>query len=215
MKRKRMSKSIIFIIFGLFIILVLVIVVLKSKPNVYEERFEDNGRAEQPYKLNIPLHEMDFEVYDYYFPKIMALPGSSTEPKVTLILPCDVDYYASKEDKKPILTLKKGTEVYYTDSDGWTPPGYGFKCWPDYDKEWRYGFVFLTEGFEELPENAEMYYVKLKQLEKVAGEVYKRNKPLYNHLYGSKRKTVKEFTQHVDGVLWMNGAYLSNSLRER
>lgn len=95
------------------------------------------------------------------------------------------------------------------------PLGYGYQCWPDYDKGWRYGYVFLTEDFEKLTEDMEMYYVKSKQLEKVAGVIYKRNKPLYNHLYGTKRETIKEFTQQVDGILWMNGAYLSNSLRER
>jgi hypothetical protein len=93
------------------------------------------------------------------------------------------------------------------------PLGYGYQCWPDYDKGWRYGYVFLTEDFEKLTEDMEMYYVKSKQLEKVAAEFYEINENSF--LGTTKKEYVKNITQAIDISLQYNGAYLSNYLRDR
>ena len=194
----------------LLITSILIVVVIKIQPNEYEKNFEDNGRTDEPYKLNVPLHEMDFEEYRYCHPgSTAALMNFNRKVK----LPCDVEYYASKEDLEPIIKLEKGTEVYVMTKGGSLPIGYGYQCWPDYDKGWRYGYVFLTEDFEKLTEDMEMYYVKSKQLEKVAAEFYEINENSF--LGTTKKEYVKNITQAIDISLQYNGAYLSNYLIER
>ena len=69
--------------------------------------FLDNGRDE-PYSQNEPLHEMDFEMYRKYLP-MDALGNSNLEWMIPL--PFDVDYYTSKEDTYPALTLEEGTVI--------------------------------------------------------------------------------------------------------
>ena len=63
--------------------------------------FEDNQRNE-PYSQNVPLHEMDFEVYSRYLPMADAL--TYVDLDTMIVLPCDVDYYTDKEDSTPALT---------------------------------------------------------------------------------------------------------------
>ena len=180
----------------LLITSILIVVVIKIQPNEYEKNFEDNGRTDEPYKLNVPLHEMDFEEYRYCHPgSTAALMNFNRKVK----LPCDVEYYASKEDLEPIIKLEKGTEVYVMTKGGSLPIGYGY--------------VFLTEDFEKLTEDMEMYYVKSKQLEKVAAEFYEINENSF--LGTTKKEYVKNITQAIDISLQYNGAYLSNYLIER
>lgn len=188
--------------------------VVRNMPNEYEKTFSENDRTDQPYKLKTPLHEMDFNEYGYYFKTLTAPIGVSFDVGNTVILPCDVEYYALKDVSEPILTLKKGTEVCISSEKGEIPIGYGLKCWPDYEKGWRYGYAFLSEDFEDLPENAQMYYVKSKQLEKVAIESYKDNEDVHGK-FQTEKEYVQNVTQEIDGVLYLNGAYLSNYLRDR
>jgi len=159
---------------------------------------------------------MDFDEYGYYFKKQLTAPVGLDVYRTSnkTILPCDVEYYALKDDSEPILTLKKGTEVCICSEKEGIPIGYGLKCWPDYEKGWRYGYAFLTEDFEDLPENAQMYYVKSKQLEKVAIERYKDNKDVHGK-FQTEKEYVQNVTQEIDRVLYLNGAYLSNNLRDR
>ena len=51
---------------------------------------------------------MDLEVYRKYLPGD-ALGNSDLEWMIPL--PCDVDYYSSKEDVHPALTLEEGTMI--------------------------------------------------------------------------------------------------------
>ena len=203
------NKEILFVI-ALLILLTIVFVVW-NMPNKYEKTFVDNGENE-PYAQGVPLHEMDFAVYEDYFPDATSALGYNYERKIEL--PCDINYYASKEDSKPVLTLKKGTSVYVMPKDYAIPIGYGLQCWPDYEKSWRYGYVFLTEDFEYLLEDTEMYYVKSNELEKVADAFYQANQKAYSKRY-SARKFTKLITQEIDEVLYRNGAYLSNALRDK
>jgi hypothetical protein len=188
--------------------------VVRNMPNEYEKNFSENERTDQPYKLKTPLHEMDFDEYGYYFKTLTAPVGLDYSISNKTVLPCDVEYYALQDDSEPILTLKKGTEVCISSEKGEIPIGYGLKCWPDYEKGWRYGYAFLSEDFEDLSENAQKYYVKSKQLEKVAIERYKNNKDVYG-IFQTEKEYVQSVTQEIDEVLYFNGAYLSNYLIER
>lgn len=92
--------------------------------------------------------------------------------------------------------------------------GYGLRCWPDYDKGWRYGYPLLTEEFEKLPENSKMYYVKSKELEKVATYLY-RNSEQISAIPFTEEEYVQNIIQYIDVMLWRNGVYISNDIRER
>ena len=212
------KKMKLFVMLGALALLAAIILVVNSQPNEYEKNFEDNG-ANKPYARKVPLHEMDFNEYDYYFQYIQGL-GSSINYVREIELPCDINYYVRKEDSKPALTLKKGTKVYVKPKDfsEHEPVGYGWRCWPDYEKGWRYGYAFVTEDFklyefELVDEDAEMYYVKLDQLEKVAEAFYKANKDVLSKGI-TKKMYIENFILSIDKTLYMNGAYLSNELRE-
>ena len=212
------KKTKLFIVLGILVLLVVIIVANNQpiEPNEYVKNFEDNGRTDQPYKLNIPLHEMDFEkYYGHYFTTMSAPIGGTSNKNYKVKLPCDINYYASKEDSEPTLTLKKGTEVYVDAKDNVIPIiGYGLRCWPDYDKGWRYGYPFLTEEFESLPEDAKMYYVKSKELENFMAELYKNTEEFIKIAF-TEEEYIQNTIQHIDQILWSNGVYISNDIRER
>ena len=135
-----------------------------------EANFQDNG-MDEPYSQGTPLDEMDFRVYEHYLPQAMAVDSQDVTMTSTVILPCDVVYYRSKEDTEPALTLEKGTEVvydyFYYRGESWRwdyDYGYGACCWPDYEQEWRYGYPFVTNNFSGDLEDTEMYYVRGKEL---------------------------------------------------
>lgn len=202
------KKNKLLIALGALVILAFIIVV--NQPNEYEKNFVDNG-ANKPYAQKIPLHEMDFEEYSYYFPNAHNLLGCNYDREIEL--PCDVNYYTLKDDSEPILTLKKGTKVYIMSTDYVIPIGYGWRCWPDYDEGWRYGYAFTTEDFKNFAKDSEMYYVKSAQLEEVAGAFYKANKESLGNYYTEKQYK-KSVILYIDKKLCSNGAYLSDELRE-
>lgn len=177
------------------------------------KNFTDNQQNE-PYALGIPLDEMDFTVYDKYFPTASTLLLHNYTRKIAL--PCDVDYFASKEDEEPVLTLKKGTAVYVLNDKEENPVGYGIRCWPDYQEEWRYGYQFLTADFTSVREgDLPMYYVKASQLEKVAEAFYKANtKQLRNDYRFSASYYAQKATQYIDKILYDAGAFCSEQLEE-
>ena len=177
------------------------------------ENFKDNGRDE-PYVNKIPLNEMDFSVYDKYF--LYAPIEYNYERKITL--PCDVEYYSTKEDSDPALILAKGTEVYVLPEGSSIIRGYGVQCWPDYEKGWRYGTPFLSFDFASLEdvyqdEEIPMYYVKTEQLERIAEEFYETNPSIVNTI--RKAEFVKRTIRHIDQILYDNGAFLSEELLEK
>ena len=202
------AKNKIWIAIGALVVLI-AIVVINILPNEYEKMFVDNGKNE-PYAQGVPLHEMDFEVYEDY---ILPIAPVDYYYEREIELPCDIEYYASKEDSEPVLIYKKGTTVYVMGKDDLEPIGYGVRCWPDYEKEWRYGYPFFKTDFRFIPDGAEMYYVKSEQLEKVAGAFYKINKTTLSNFYG-KSQYIKFTTQYIDVFLYRGGAYLSESLRD-
>ncbi len=197
------------------------VLVKVCRDNAYRQQmlanFKDNGKDE-PYANRVPLHEMDFSVYDKYFPQATAPILVKYERKITL--PCDVEYYSAKEDSVPAVILPKGTEVYIFPQDGgpFFIHGYGVRCWPDYEKGWRYGIPFLTFDASRLEdvyqdEEIPMYYVKTRQLEKVAEKFYENNPSAAVRI--RKSEYVKRAIRSIDQFLYDNGAFLSEELLER
>ena len=180
-----------------------------------QENFKDNGKGE-PYANEVPLNEMDFAVYDKYFPQATTLLKYNFDRKISL--PCNVEYYSAKEDATPALTLEKGTEVYVLPDGEIHIPGYGTVCWPDYEEGWRYGSPFLTVDFSYLwevyPEEAvPMYYVKTEQLEQVEQSFYESNQKSFARI--TKAEYVKNVVLQIDQVLYDNGAYMSEELLKK
>lgn len=177
----------------------------------WEKNFRDNKKQE-PYSLGIPLDEMDFDVYyDYFFPQTIAPIGSSLSYTKSIILPCDVEYYNSKNDQNPTLTLKKGSTIYVVtnNSDVNEKIGYGLVCWPDYEHGWRYGSPFITENVAINTREMPKYYVKTKQLKQVAKAFYKANTRQLSH--DVRHRTLSEFStyyiSYIDRKLYENGVF--------
>ncbi|MBR5248195.1 MAG: hypothetical protein IKV27_04515 [Lachnospiraceae bacterium] len=175
----------------------------------WEENFIDNQKKE-PYSLGMPLEEMDFDVYhDYFYPQIsIAINHNYTQ---SIILPCDVEYYNSKNDQNPTLTLKKGSTIYVVtnNSDVNEKIGYGLVCWPDYEHGWRYGSPFITENVAINTREMPKYYVKTKQLKQVAKAFYKANTRQLSH--DVRHRTLSEFStyyiSYIDRKLYENGVF--------
>ena len=139
--------------------------------------FKDNGKNE-PYSQQIPLNQMDFSVYDKYFPHA-STAGYNPNIQRSIPLPADINYYSSPDDNaKPVLTLKKGTVIFMTPSD-YRPycEMYGLHCFPDYKKGWRYGIPFVTHDFtaSDLLAMKDAYYVKTDELKPIAAAYYDAN----------------------------------------
>ena len=189
-----------------------------------QEKFKDrdNGKG-QPYSQQVPLSEMDFSAYMYgsTFPRIVADDAALILAR-EVALPCDVEYYCSKEDTKPALVIKKGTPVFiYPENSLFSTYGYGLMCWPDYEPGWRYGIPLMEEDFSRGDiafsnwENLDLYYVKTEQLEKTA-QAYtdlEKNKAYFSAMYQRQLcDPAKIMVQTVDRELYRSGAFCSPEL---
>lgn len=178
-----------------------------------KEEFKDNGNQE-PYSQNVPLSEMDFSGYrEKAFTNVSTL----TDPGYTLTctLPCDVEYYTSKTDKTPAVTLEKGTQIYVLPSDQKNFPtfGYGLQCWPDYEAGWRYGQPFSQKEFtrELLSDtNSPCYYVKTEQLDAVAEAFCKENEKAFASF--KEYEPSRVLIEAIDRELYTYGAFCSPEL---
>ena len=183
----------------------------KSRSTLKEE-FVDNGRN-LPYSQNIPLSEMDFAWYRLYLPVGTTAYHYGFVRK--LALPCDIEYYRSKEDSSPTHTLTKGTEIYILPADdNWQTIGYGMICWPDYEEGWRYGYPFTTTDFsslDSLPKTQPTYYVKTEQLLAVAEAFYKANNEIFSSAIDAYSIAVVLF---IDIQLYKKGVFCSPDLEK-
>ena len=130
------------------------------------------------YGQEVPLHEANLEFYYKYFITAVSVYDELREFELTN----DIHYYVSKNDRKPVYTIKKGTVVLVSDY-----VGEGYVCWPDYDREWRYGrpFNILNETQKDLESDditKQYYYVKDAELRKAAEAYYRQNQARYKRL---------------------------------
>ena len=208
MKHNPVHKKIWMFIITIIVLFITIFTVQIYSEYSYTRKFVSNLKAE-PYFLNIPLDAMNFSIYDDYFCKNQALIDPNYTKHITL--PCDIHYYAKKDDTEPVLTLRKGTTVYILPGDTYTFPtvGYGLQCWPDYENGWRYGHPFLTSDITYDSVTYPMYFVKSAQLEKVAKAFYKANtKQLKSQ--SSASKFVNNIVGYIDQILYDNGAFCAS-----
>lgn len=198
-------------------------------PEWMKEHFKQNNKNE-PYARGVPLHEMDFSEYWRYFEKIGDDLMIHNEPE-TVVLPCDVEYYRRKGDKKPALVIPKGTEVYIRKNNlpqeqqnRFFMSGYGVETWPDYEADWRYGIPFLTKIYSVYEmEFQERYYVKTQQLFQVADAYFAlldEKNPLDESAFEGEPEQLEyaksmrerrsmEIVLSIDSFLVYRGAFLS------
>lgn len=142
---------------------------------------------EDYYHEEVPLTKVPWYILNRYAELAVALPEhGEPDPSGRLTLPIDVHYYTSPDTSgEPALTLAKGTEVTAFPASGesyltYTHIGYGYCCFPDYEKGWRYGIPFTAEDLSQgvdadWEEEADKYYVQTSELEAVAQAFWEAN----------------------------------------
>lgn len=209
---KKQKISVIFSIIA--VIFAISLSLISELPRINQKRnFVDNGRNE-PYAKGVPLDEMKLWIYENrYIYSRAQIQAEYINLIKDIPLPCDVHYYAQKEDAEPVLTLKKGTAAHITDGDlgliDWNGAGYGLLCWPDYQKGWRYGRPFTDDDPIQPSDTAEAYYVKTAELDKVAKTYYLENSGYYA---SSRFKSSQELVREIDWMLYDAGAFCSPDL---
>ena len=176
--------------------------------------FEDNGR-DQPYSQGVPLTEMDFSVYEKYLSIGTGASKTNFDKINKMELPCDLEYYESKEDETPALILEKGTVIYLSPRDVEFPFGYGIYCWPDYEEGWRYGQPFKT-SYSFYLEDDPKYYIKTDQLFTFVDEYMVL---AYKDTPASLTKDVldkgrKNLVFHLDIPLYTHGIFCSPDMEK-
>lgn len=179
---------------------------------VHNGMFVSNGEN-QPYEQGIPLHEMDFSVYEQYEPDAFALPKIKSVDQFELT--ADLKYYRYKTDKEPVFVMKKGTTIYtdnsilkLTEFDGsGITIGSCFQLWPDYEYGWRYGYPFLPEDYQSMDQELfkEMYYVKTEEIEDALKAYALANGTMYGYRTFSSYK--HSLIGYLDWLLFTNGAF--------
>ena len=156
------------------------------RPMVTEKKIHVKD-TDDYYHEEVPLTEIPWYILKRYTELAVALPASG-EPKPSgrLTLPIDVHYYTSPDASgEPALTLAKGTEVAAFSASGehyvtYIDIGYGYCCFPDYKKGWRYGIPFTTEDLSQgvgrdWENKADKYYVQTSELEAMAQAFWEAN----------------------------------------
>lgn len=189
------------------------------------EGFVDNGLGE-PYFRKVPLSKMDFVGYGKYFNTTYTLLDYPINFEQMFVLPCDVHYYKSPGNKKPVLTIPAGTEITMFPEpsignsffDG-RQVGYGLRCWPDYREGWRYGQPFTNELIvDAFMGDAPKYYVKTSELGEVAGAFYDAYEDIFwdaIRVYDGEKSRegfVYWVTRYIDERLFENGVFCSYDL---
>ena len=179
---------------------------------VHKGTFVSNGEN-QPYEQGIPLHEMDFSVYEQYEPDAYAPIKIKSVDQFELT--ADLKYYRYKTDKEPVLVMKKGTKIYsdnailgLTEFDGsGITIGSCFQLWPDYEYGWRYGYPFLPEDYQSMDQELfeEMYYVKTEEIENALKAYACANGTMYGyHTFSSYKHSL---IGYLDRLLFTNGVF--------
>ncbi len=200
------------------------------EPPEWMKNYYRQNIKNEPYARGVPLDEMDFSEYWKYFKEIGDDLMIHNEPE-TVVLPCDVEYYRRKGDKKPALVIPMGTEVYIKKNNlsmalqnCFYMSGYGVCTWPDYEADWRYGIPFLTKIYSVYEmEFQERYYVKTQPLFEVADAYialldeqnpfdegrYEDDPEMLEYEKALRERRPAEFVLSIDGFLVINGAFLS------
>ncbi|HIY28416.1 MAG TPA: hypothetical protein H9679_05190 [Firmicutes bacterium] len=184
--KKRTRNVIITACVAVVVVAAVLVGVFVIRPMVTEKKIHVKD-TDDYYHEEVPLTEIPWYILKRYTELAVALPASG-EPKPSgrLTLPIDVHYYTSPDASgEPALTLAKGTEVAAFSASGehyvtYIDIGYGYCCFPDYKKGWRYGIPFTTEDLSQgvgrdWENKADKYYVQTSELEAMAQAFWEAN----------------------------------------
>lgn len=173
------------------------------------QEFVDNGKN-QPYSQNVPLQEMDFDIYFKDIINKMGNAAVEINDNRKIVLSNDIEYFENKNDREPALVLKKGTTIYIHDLRSGIMEGYGLWAWPDYEAGWRYGKP-LADNYTDIRTTsiAKSYFVKLEQLALAADDYYNQN-DCFNRY--SPEEFRKGHLLFMDKILYLEGAFCSPDL---
>ena len=108
-----------------------------------------------------------------------------------------------------MLTLKKGTAVVV---DLPEDEGVGIRCWPDYQKGWRYDVPFPLDGSTEDAAERQMYYARTEDLVKVAEVFMDANWRYFKGDFLTKHAAAKRLVLSLDISLYQDGCFCSPDL---
>ena len=211
MKSIRTKRNAVILVCAATAAFLAVVLLAAAQRREYPRSEFEYNRWNEPYSQGVPLDEMNFNIYRNYVELPVALIDFVEFVK-EVELPCDVRYYAHKEDSEPIIVLEKGLSVYVIPANRqYFGPGYGLECWPDYQKGWRYGQPFVTDESETSSYDAQKYYVRTSELEAVAKVFYRANSRWYRGQVSASRYALV-VTREIDVQLYKNGAFCSEEL---
>ncbi len=233
MKKKSRKKWVILSCVAVVVIAAVLVGFFVGKPLLRQREFEQHRKAQMElrhieaseplsfYDEKTPLSQVDPNELARVLPQAMAPIGyEQPENARFLELPEDLHYYSQPDASgEPAATIPKGTVVtLYESSAGFfdSQMGYGLGCYPDYQKGWRYGQMFVTEAkegdaFYQALEDCPYYYVQTKELETIAAAFYDLHKEDVGYLgqFHGKDDFVYRCVRLIDQYLYNDGYFFS------
>ena len=185
-------------IFAAADILLGILVLMNLRHAAYNEKVKAAAPYHTPVTTNSNKPDYMTEITEAQVLLYLLGSRTSSDPQPGLNqmeLPDDLHYYASPDDKVPVLTLPKGTMVYLSNQFAFQPNiGYGLLSFPTDRAGWRLAHPFWTEDNRSLQGP---YYVKLHELMKVASERYDIDREAIpcEERWGSKTLTFRQFLE--------------------
>jgi hypothetical protein len=220
MKQKVRLKKAVLILSALF----LAAAVLSVSSALY-----DSGKLEGAFQAESGAYQyadaaaggkIDLSKISELYPSIEAAPGFNSINE--LEAPVSICYYKSLGDKAPAYVVDRGSKILVkADGSVASGIGYGIFSLPGNTRGWRIAKPFAGNG---LPKDNNLYYVKLSDLQAVAGAWVDLNpglvgaslenhtlEKIYLFFYPAP---IEKITLSVDRVLYDRGVFLSPDLRK-
>lgn len=233
MKKKSRKKWVILASAAVVVVGAVLVGIFVGKPLWKQHEFQQNRKIQieqrkledsEPlsfYDEGTPLSQAEPYELARVVPQAMALLSYEQPENARFFeLPEDLHYYSQPDASgEPAATIPKGTVVtLYESSEGTfgDKMEYGLCCYPDYQKGWRYGQMFVTgekEGkeFSDALAECPSYYVQTKDLETIAAAFYDLHKEDVGYMrqFHGKDDFVYRGVRIIDQYLYNGGYFLS------
>lgn len=228
MKKKSRKKWVILASAAVVVVGAVLVGIFVGKPLWKQHEFQQNRKIQieqrkledsEPlsfYDEGTPLSQAEPYELARVVPQAMALLSYEQPENARFFeLPEDLHYYSQPDASgEPAATIPKGTVVtLYESSEGTfgDKMEYGLCCYPDYQKGWRYGQMFVTgekEGkeFSDALAECPSYYV-----ETIAAAFYDLHKEDVGYMrqFHGKDDFVYRGVRIIDQYLYNGGYFLS------
>lgn len=233
MKKKSRKKWVILASAAVVVVAAVLVGIFVGKPLWKQHEFQQNRKIQieqrkledsEPlsfYDEGTPLSQAEPYELARVLPQAMALLSYEQPENARFFeLPEDLHYYSQPDASgEPAATIPKGTVVtLYESSEGFfgNMEGYGLCCYPDYQKGWRYGQMFVTgekedKEFSDALAECPSYYVQTKDLETIAAAFYDLHKEDVGYMkrFHGKDDFVYRGVRIIDQYLYNGGYFLS------